>query len=133
MTKRKPDSVTEFRISLQSKQSEQLDSIIAAFQINKIATPLVALISDASAMLLITGMLEATGVIDLDKGILQRIADGMYENYGDAMKAYLMDPVGVISDPLGIGLAEKGTSSVVKGWIWLMTTGRVLITEPETR
>jgi len=75
-------------------------------------------------MLLITGMLEAMGIIDLDKGILQRIADGMYENYGDAMKAYVMDPVGVISDPLGIGLAEKGTSSVVKGWIWLMTTGR---------
>jgi len=133
MTKREPDQVIEYRISLQDKLNEQVDGVIAAYQINKVATPLVALISDASAMLLITGMLEAAGVIDLDKGILQQIADGMYENYGDAMKAYVMDPVGVISDPLGIGLAEKATSSVVKGWIWLMTTGRVLITEPETR
>jgi len=135
MTKRKPDQVIEYRVSLQDKQSEQLDSIIAAFQINKIGTPLVALISDASAMLLITGLLEATGVIDLDKGSLREISDGIYENYGDAMKAYLMDPVDLIINPLDIGIglpmdvAEKAAPTVIKAWVWLMTTGRVLITE----
>ena len=127
--------MTEFRISLQDKQSEQLDSMIAAYQINKIGTPLVALLSDASAMLLITGVLEAIGVIDLDKGVLREIGDGLYENYGDAMKAYLMDPVDLIINPLNIGpglpsdVAQKAAPTVIKAWVWLMTTGRVLITE----
>jgi len=75
MTKREPDQVIEYRISLQDKLNEQVDGIIAAYQINKVATPLVALLSDTSAMLLITGVLEATGVIDLDKGILREIGD----------------------------------------------------------
>jgi len=134
MTKRKPDQVIEYRISLQDKQSEQLDSMIAAYQVNKIATPLVALLSDASAMLLITGMLEAMGIIDLDKGILRQIADGLYENYGDAMKAVLLDPVDLAINPLNLGgglpmdIAEKAAPTVLKAWVWLMTTGRILIT-----
>jgi len=139
MTKRKPDQVIEYRVSLQDKQSEQLDSMIAAYQINKVATPLVALLSDASAMLLITGLLEATGVIDLDKGILRQISDGLYENYGDAMKAFLLDPVDLAINPLDLGtglpmdVAEKAAPTIVKAWIWMMTTGRILITHPETR
>ena len=137
MTKRKPDQVIEYRISLQDKQSEQLDGLIAAYQINMVASSLVALLSDVSAMLVITGILEATGVIDVDKGILREIADGLYENYGDAMKAYLMDPVDLIINPLDLGtglpmdIAEKAAPTVIKAWIWMMTTGRVLITEKE--
>ena len=38
MTKRKPDTVVEYRISLQDKQSEQLDSLIAAIQCNRVTT-----------------------------------------------------------------------------------------------
>ena len=38
MTKRKPDTVIEYRISLQDKQSEQLDSLIAAIQFNRVTT-----------------------------------------------------------------------------------------------
>ena len=135
MTKREPDQVIEYRISLQDKLNEQVDSAIAAYQINKVATPLVALLSDTSAMLLITGLLEATGIIDLDKGILREIGDGLYENYGDAMKAYLMDPVDLIINPLDIGtglpmdVAQKAAPTVIKAWVWMMTTGRVLITE----
>ena len=135
MTKREPDQVIEYRISLQDKLNEQVDSALAAYQINKVATPLVALLSDTSAMLLITGLLEATGIIDLDKGILREIADGLYENYGDAMKAYLMDPVDIAINPLDLGtglpmdIAQKAAPTVIKAWVWMMTTGRVLITE----
>ena len=135
MSKREPDQVIEYRISLQDKLNEQVDSALAAYQINKVATPLVALLSDTSAMLLITGLLEATGVIDLDKGILREIADGIYENYGDAMKAYLMDPVDIAINPLDLGtglpmdIAEKAAPTVIKAWVWMMTTGRVLITQ----
>jgi len=135
MTKREPDQVIEYRISLQDKLNEQVDSALAAYQINKVATPLVALLSDTSAMLLITGLLEATGIIDLDKGILREIGDGLYENYGDAMKAYLMDPVDLAINPLDLGtglpmdIAEKAAPTVIKAWVWMMTTGRVLITQ----
>ena len=135
MTKREPDQVIEYRISLQDKLNEQVDSALAAYQINKVATPLVALLSDTSAMLLITGLLEATGIIDLDKGILREIGDGLYENYGDAMKAYLMDPVDLIINPLDIGtglpmdVAQKAAPTIIKAWVWMMTTGRVLITQ----
>jgi len=135
MTKKNPDQVIEYRISLQDKLNDQVDSVIAAYSINKVATPLVALLSDVSAMLVITGILEATGVIDVDKGILREIADGIYENYGDAMKAYVMDPVDVVINPLDLGtgtpmdVAEKAAPTIIKAWIWLMTTGRVLITE----
>ena len=38
MTKRKPDKVIEYRISLQDKQSEQLDSLIAAIQFNRVTS-----------------------------------------------------------------------------------------------
>jgi hypothetical protein len=127
MTKRKPDSVTEFRISLQDKQSEQLDSMIAAYQINKVATPLVALLSDVSAMAFITGMLEAAGVIDLDKGLLARIAAGAFETYEEAMEFI----EGVAEDPVEAGTqaGKKVTGPLVKVWVWMMTSGRILIEE----
>ena len=38
MTKRDPDQVIEYRISLQDKQSEQLDSLIAAVQFKQISS-----------------------------------------------------------------------------------------------
>jgi len=40
MTKRKPVQVIEYRISLQDKQSEQLDSLIAAVQFKQITSGL---------------------------------------------------------------------------------------------
>ena len=45
MTKRKPDPVVEYRISLQDKQSEQLDSLIAAIQFNRVTTGVVSIFS----------------------------------------------------------------------------------------
>jgi len=134
MTKRKPDQVIEYRVSLQDKQSEQLDGIIAAYQINKIVTPLVALLTDVKAMAFITGLLEAAGIIDLDKGILREIYDGMYENYGDAMKvveAMILDPLLPITGAATAGGAAGAAapSALLKGWVWMMTSGRILIEE----
>jgi len=40
MTKRKPDQVIEYRVSLQDKQSEQLDSLIAAVQFKQVSSGL---------------------------------------------------------------------------------------------
>jgi hypothetical protein len=123
MTKRKPDQVIEYRVSLQDKQSEQLDSIIAAYQLNKIGTPLVALLSDGSAMLIIAGLLEAYGITDIiPNDIMQQIKDGAYEQFGPAMSA--------IDFAIDVGEAEVrrqvATSPIVKMWVFLNTSGRVL-------
>jgi len=40
MTKKKVDQVIEYRISLQDKQSEQLDSLIAAVQFKQVSSGL---------------------------------------------------------------------------------------------
>jgi len=127
MSKKKVDQVIEYRISLQDKQSEQLDSMIAAYQINKVATPLVALISDVSAMAFLVGMLEATGVIDLDKGLMARIAAGVFENYEEAIEFITLE--GIADDTISASPMVVGP--LVKVWVWMMTTGRVLITPPD--
>jgi len=57
MTKRKPDQVIEYRISLQDKQSEQLDALITAVQVRAFAAPLVEVLSSPVAMLGIVGMI----------------------------------------------------------------------------
>ena len=53
MTKRKPDKVIEYRISLQDKQAEQLESVIIAYQFRQFITPLVDILKDNTAMALI--------------------------------------------------------------------------------
>ncbi len=123
MAKKKVDQVIEYRISLQDKQSEQLDSMIAAFQINKIATPLVALLSDVSAMAMITGLLEAYGIIDIiPNDIIQQIKDGVYEQFAPAMSAidFALDVAEVE------GRRQIATSPIVKLWVFLNTSGRAL-------
>ena len=132
MPKPKPDQTIRHEIVLSRPDRELLSDVVVAYQINKVATPLVALVSDSSAMLLITGILEATGVIDLDKGVLREISDGLYDNYGDAMKAILLDPVDLAINPLDIGIglpmdiAQKAAPTILKAWVWLLTTGRIL-------
>jgi len=39
MSKRKPDQVIEFRISLQDREREMFDTLVAAQTFNRIATP----------------------------------------------------------------------------------------------
>jgi len=123
MTKRKPDQVIEYRVSLQDKQSEQLDSMIAAYQINKVATPLVALLSDVSAMAIIAGILETLGIINIiPDDIIKQIKEGIYEEFAPAMSAidFALDVAEVE------GRRQIATSPIVKLWVFLNTSGRAL-------
>jgi len=54
MPKNKPDKTIEYRISLQDKEREILEQLSTAYTVNRIGTPLVALLSDGSAMILVT-------------------------------------------------------------------------------
>jgi len=123
MAKREPDQVIEYRISLQDKLNEQVDSVIMAYSLNKIGTPLVALLSDGSAMLIIAGLLESTGIINIiPDSLLKQIRDGIYEEFEPAMSA--------IDFALDVGEVEVrrrvAKSPIVKMWVFLNTSGRIL-------
>ena len=53
MPKPKPDQVIRHEIVFGRSERELIESALVAYQVNKISTPLVALISDVSAMTLI--------------------------------------------------------------------------------
>jgi len=87
MTKRKPDSVTEFRISLQAKQSEQLDALITAVQVRAFAAPLVNILSSPVAMLGIIGMILALASKYLGPGWEEKVEGKTQEQIRDWMEA----------------------------------------------
>lgn len=62
MPTRKPDQVITHRIELGAYERERLDSIIAAQSFNKVATPIVAGMSDVSFMVVLGGLLTLWGV-----------------------------------------------------------------------
>ena len=57
MTKRDPDNVTEIRISLQDKQSQQLDDIITAYMVGNVLPSVVSLMKDVTGMIVLLSIL----------------------------------------------------------------------------
>jgi len=102
MPKPKPDQVVRHEIVLGRSERELISDGIAAYQFNRITTPLVALFSDASAMGLILGGLATYYGFKFD------IIPGAYDNaldiYNDWKVQYdsWRETAGDIrSDPLG--------------------------------
>lgn len=65
MSKNKPKATYEVVIRMQDKERQMVESAIGAYQINRIATPLVDLLNDVTGMatvLSILGLLGITGV-----------------------------------------------------------------------
>ena len=65
VSKNKPKETIEYVIRLQDKERQMVESAIGAYQINRIATPLVDLLNDVTGMatvLSILGLLGVTGV-----------------------------------------------------------------------
>ena len=62
MPTRKPDQVITHRVELGAYERERLDSLIAAQSFNKVATPIVAGMSDVSFMVVLAGLLTLWGV-----------------------------------------------------------------------
>ena len=88
MPKVKPDNVVRHEIVLGRADRELLEGAIAAYQINRISTPLVALLSDASALLALAAILEATGIIDfIPDEIRQNLEGGLYSTYQELTDA----------------------------------------------
>ena len=81
MPKPKPDQVVRHEIVLGRSERELISDGLLAYQINKISTPLVALLSDASAMGLILGGIATYYGFKFDVGT--RVYESGLDLYND--------------------------------------------------
>ena len=89
MPKVKPDNVVRHEIVLGRSERELLDTAVTAIAANRVLTPLVALLSDVSALSAIFILLEATGIIDLVPAeVREGIESGLYKTVEEAEKAW---------------------------------------------
>lgn len=91
MPKPKPDEVIRHEIVLGRTEREMMETVIAGITFNRVATPTVALLSDVSALSAIILILEATGIIDLDRGIfgelLDQLSAGAFSTFQELQEA----------------------------------------------
>lgn len=89
MPKVKPDNVIRHEIVLGRSEREILDTLVTATAASRVLTPMVALLSDVSALSAIFILLEATGIIDLvPNEIREGIVAGLYKTVEEAEEAW---------------------------------------------
>ena len=89
MPKVKPDNVVRHELVLGRSEREILDTLVTATAANRVLTPVVALLSDVSALSAIFILLEATGIIDLvPNEIREGIESGLYKTVEEAEDAW---------------------------------------------
>jgi len=103
MPKPKPDQVIRHEIVLGRSERELIEGALVAYQVNKIASPAVALISDVSAMTFIFSLIGGYFGIKyvLSPGLTEvgEIYDDFMAQYEIAKKAGEIDVVGIATDP----------------------------------
>ncbi len=93
MPKPKPDSVIRHELVLGRSERELLDTLVTANAANRVMTPLVSLMSDASGMLVLLSIIEVLGITDfVPDDLRQTLESGIYGTYQDFEK-YVIDPV----------------------------------------
>ena len=123
MSKRKPDQVIKFRISLQDREREMFETLIAAQTFNRIAQPTVDLLKDTSAVSAIALILESLGVIDvIPDDLVGAIAGGAFDTVEEALDA-VKD---AISDLPEVGDVKKLPNPWIPILTWLKVTSRKL-------
>ncbi len=111
--------VVEHRITLGTYEREELDTFVTGVTVRNVGDPFVALMSDVSALVAITTLLEALGVIDLTgwawggaTGIFDALKEGVFETIPEYIDAALNS----IADEFGIsieGLPVKLTPAIL--------------------
>jgi hypothetical protein len=84
---RPPDQVITHRIEMGRREREMLESVIASYSFNKVATPVVAGMSDVSFMVVLAGLVSAlfpnivipTGIDTMDE-----LVDALVSGYKQA-------------------------------------------------
>ena len=114
MPKVKPDQVIRHEIVLGRADRELLTDVVTAYQINRIGTPLVNLLNDNTSLLVIAGLLEAAGFIDVvPNWMLPALQEGVYETYEDLLAA--MQAAGELKED--IEKARKNPAVKAVWWI----------------
>ena len=127
MSKRKPDQVVEFRISLQDREREMFDTLVAALTFNRIATPTVDLLKDASALSAIALILESMGVIDVvPDDIIRQGGQGAYDTVEEALEVITEAVIAETDWIPEIGDVKKLPNPWIPVWTWLKITSRKL-------
>jgi len=129
MPKPKPDQTIRHEIVLSRPDRELLSDVVVAYQINKVATPLVSLLSDASAMLIVAGLLEAYGITDLiPNTVYDDIVGGIYDTYQGGMAAIegALEFAEGVGEDFDAAKAAVLNNPIVRTWVWLLTSGRIL-------
>jgi|TARA_R110002072_G_C7713906_1_gene514265 hypothetical protein len=101
MPKPKPDQVIRHEIVFGRSERELIEGALVAYQVNKIATPLVALISDKSAMTLIFSIIGGYfGIKYVVSPGLTEVGE-IYDDFRNQLDA--AREAGVEIDVVGIG------------------------------
>ena len=78
--------VKEFRLTLGTFERERIDTLITAIAINRVSTPLVALLSDVSAL---SAIALAYGYFKYGEDFKSFMKDS-YDNLGDLVSDFLL-------------------------------------------
>jgi hypothetical protein len=133
--------VVEHRITLGQYEREQLDSVVTGVTFRNVANPMVALLSDVSALVALGGILEALGIVDITgwvkkntwaDEIIDGIGAGLYESYEAAM--FALEQAAAAAEEAaeaaeGVAGAVEGAAKIVrtpidlsvKAWVLLKT------------
>ena len=115
MPKRKPDQVIRHEIVFGRSERELIEGALVAYQINRIATPTVALLSDVSAMSIVLtalgtylGFKYSIGSLAIDT--VQELINDFQNQY----EAYKLTPEYQTAQTIGVG-AAAGVASQLPG------------------
>ena len=86
MPRSKPRHVDVLRIEMGTKERQQLDDFLVGYQIKSIGTPLVALLSDVSAMSL---LLSAYVTYKYGDDALQYLRDDAYDDLSELYRDFM--------------------------------------------
>jgi len=105
MTKRKPDSVNEIRISLQDRQSQQLDDIVTAYMIGNVLPSVVSLMKDVTGMIVLLSILA--GLIGFKFRPVGLDVPGVIDEFLTQRQQAIAAGVVISGGPLGPGIGLR--------------------------
>jgi len=115
MPKRKPDQVIRHEIVFGRSERELIEGALVAYQINRIATPTVALLSDVSAMSIVLtalgtylGFKYSIGSLAIDT------TQDLINDFQNQYEAYKLTPEYQTAQTIGVG-AAAGVASQLPG------------------
>ena len=115
MPKPKPDQVIRHEIVLGRSERELVEGALVAYQVNRIATPTVALLSDVSAMSIVLtalgtylGFKYSIGSLAIDT------TQDLINDFQNQYEAYKLTPEYQTAQTIGVG-AAAGVASQLPG------------------